>query len=116
HFPLDDEETAEIVAEVEDIIGTGLNGWQWHCLEILEILGDRGFDMDDRLDQYILNIALKRSRLLSNLRRFVWTFGTGSKATAADRIEIRQAIESLLLLEGKPLTGAEIRERLLMER
>ena len=115
HYPLDEEETIEIVAEAEDIIGSGLNGRQWHCSEILKILGERGLDMDGRLDQYIVNIALMRSKLLANLGRLVWASGTASRLTSADRIEIIQAIESLLLMEGRPLSGSEIRERLLME-
>jgi len=115
HYPLDEEETIEIVAEAEDIIGSGLNGRQWHCSEILKILGERGLDMDGRLDHYIVNIALMRSKLLANLGRLVWASGTASRLTSADRIEIIQAIESLLLMEGRPLSGSEIRERLLME-
>ena len=35
--------------------------------------------------------------------------------TAGDRIEIRQAIESLLRIEGKPLSGPDIHKRLLKE-
>ena len=115
HFPLDDDETTEIVAEVEDIIGTGLNGRQWHCIELLKILGERGLDMDGRLDQYVVNIALKRSNFLSSLGRLMWTSVMSTGVTSADRIEIRQAIESLLQIEGKPLAASEIRERLLME-
>lgn len=115
HYPLDDEETIEIVAEAEDIIASGLNRRQWHCSEILKILGERGLDMYGKLDQYLVNIALKRSKMLANLGRLVWTSGTATRMTSADRIEIRQAIESLLLMEGKPLSGSEIRERLLME-
>ncbi len=115
HYPLDEEETIEIVAEAEDIIGSGLSERQWHCSEILKILGERGLDMDGRLDHYIVNIALMRSKLLANLGRLVWASGTASRLTSADRIEIIQAIESLLLMEGRPLSGSEIRERLLME-
>lgn len=115
HYPLDEEETIELVAETEDIIGSGLNGRQWHCSEILRILGERGLDMAGKLDQYIVNIALKQSKMLANLGRLVWASGTATRMTSSDRIEIRQAIESLLLMEGKPLSGSEIRERLLME-
>jgi hypothetical protein len=115
HYPLDEEETIEIVAEAEDIIASGADGRQWHCSEILRILGDHGLDMDGKLDQYIVNIALNRSKMLVNLGRLVWATGTATRMTSADRIEIKQAIESLLLMEGRPLSGAEIRKRLLME-
>ena len=116
HYPLDEEETQEITAEVEDIIASGPKGRQWHCSELNEILCEHGLDMDGRLTPYVINIGLKRSKTLVDLRRLVWAAGrTATRMTAGDRIEIRQAIESLLRIEGKPLSGPDIRKRLLKE-
>jgi hypothetical protein len=116
HYPLDEEETQEVIAEVEDIIASGPKGRQWHCSELHKILCERGLDMDGRLNQYVINIGLKRSKTLVDLKRLVWMAErTATKMTASDRIEIRQAIESLLRIEGKPLGGSDIRKRLLKE-
>ncbi|MFH1446232.1 MAG: sigma factor-like helix-turn-helix DNA-binding protein, partial [Chloroflexota bacterium] len=116
HYPLSEEETQEMIDTAEEIIALGTEGRQWHCSELLEIMSERGLDMDGRLTQYIINIGLGRSKTLVDLRRLVWMAGkTATRITASDRIEVRQAIESLLRIEGKPLSGPEIRKRLLME-
>ncbi len=114
HYPLSEEETQEMIVGAEDIISSGTEGRQWHCSELQEILCERGLDMDGRLTQYIINIGLKRSKTLVDLKRLVWVDGkTTIRMTPNDRIEIRQAIESLLRIEGKPISGPEIRNRLL---
>ncbi len=116
HYPLDEEETQEMIAEVEDIIASGPKGRQWHCSELHEILCEHGLDMDGRLTQYVINIGLKRSKKLVDLKRLVWTAGrTATRMTAGNRIDIRQAIESLLRIEGGPLSYSDIRKRLLKE-
>jgi hypothetical protein len=116
HYPLSEEETQEMIETAEEIIASGTEGRQWHCSELLEIMCERGLDMDGRLTQYIINIGLGQSKTLVDLRRLVWMAGkTATRITANDRIEVRQAIESLLRIEGKPLSGPEIRKRLLTE-
>ena len=67
HYPLDEEETQEIIADVEDIIASGPKGRQWHCSELHEILCEHGLDMDGRLTPYVINIGLKRSKTLVDL-------------------------------------------------
>lgn len=116
HFPLTEDETEEVVSEAEAIIEEGDAGKQWHCAELFNELAERGFDYDGKLDKYILHIALSRSQLLSNLGRLVWAQKTNRKLTQADRIDVRQAVESLLQSEDGPLTAKQIRQRLSKQR
>ncbi|NLA40340.1 MAG: hypothetical protein GX874_02850, partial [Smithella sp.] len=117
HYPLNEEETQEIITEIEEIIESGPNGRQWHCSELYEILCARGLDMDGRLTQYVINISLKYSKKLVNLKRLVWMADKKAiNIIHSNRIEINQAIESLLRIEGKPLDGSEICKRIMEKR
>lgn len=116
HFPLSDDEADIVVAETEDLIESGKTERQWHCSEICEALAERGIDFEGRLNPYVVNIALQRSKSLAYLRRLVWTAAAGRKLTSAHRIGVPQAIASLLRDEGRPMSSQEIREKLTKER
>lgn len=116
HFPLASDEADLVVAETEDLIESGQTERQWHCSEIYEGLAERGIDFEGRLNPYVINIALRRSESLANLRRLVWTAAAGRKLTSAHRIGVPQAIVSLLRDEGRPMSYQEIREKLTKER
>jgi len=116
HFPLSEDETSELVAEVEGIITTGPAQRQWHCREICEILGSRGLDFGGRLTQYILNIALSESALLKYLGRLIWAAQSDGVATAAERIDVSRAAEALLRSAGGPMRAKEIMANLTKAR
>lgn len=116
HYPLSSEETELVVAEVEDVIESGAAGRQWSCAELCEVLGERGIELDDRLTIYTLNIALQKSRSLAYLGRFVWSRAEGMALSSAHRIDMRQAVVALLRAEGRPLTIAEVRDKLTQNR
>jgi len=116
HCPLTPKELALIEAEVEDIAGGADSTKQWHTSELLDELLERGLDFDGKITKYIINIALRNSKTFSNMRRMVWGYKDAWKATAASRLDMRQAIMALLEEAGRPLSTLEIRERLEGER
>jgi len=116
HFPLSDDEADLVVAETEDLIESGKAERQWHCNEICDALAERGIDFEGRLNPYVVNIALQRSKSLAYLGRLMWTAAAGRKLTSVHRIDVHQAIVSLLRDEGRPMNYLQIREKLAKER
>lgn len=116
HFPLSDDEAGLVVAETEDLIESGKAERQWHCSEICEELAKRGIDFEGRLNPYVVNIALQRSKALAYLGRLVWTMAAGRILTTAHRIGVPQAIVSFLRDEGRPMSYQELHEKLTKER
>lgn len=112
HCPLADEELALVRAEVEDVVSGGEPARQWHASELCDALLDRGLAFDGRLTKYVVNHALKGSARLVDLRRMVWGLSNEWQAGAAARLDVRQAVIDLLEHEGRPMTTAEVRERL----
>jgi hypothetical protein len=116
HCPLAKDELDQIVSEVEDIISSGDSARQWHTSELMDELLDRGFDFDGRISKYIINIALQSSELLVYMKRMVWGLKGSWSESAASRLDLRQAVISLLESEGMPMTTNEIRDRLFADR
>ncbi|PIZ23030.1 MAG: hypothetical protein COY49_05475 [Comamonadaceae bacterium CG_4_10_14_0_8_um_filter_57_29] len=112
HCPLTPKELALIEAEVEDIAAGAEPTKQWHTSELLDELLERGFDFDGKLTKYIINIALRNSKTFSNMRRMVWGYKEAWQASAASRLDMRQAVMALLEEAGRPLSTLEIKERL----
>ncbi len=115
HFPLSDDETGSVVSEVENML-LEAPGKQWHTDEIVDALGGRGLDLGGKLNKYILNHALKSSKILAYLGRLVWAVKSGSARGKADRIGVWQAVVALLDTNGGPMRTEEIRNRLSSER
>jgi hypothetical protein len=103
-----------IAEESAEIIQDGEPGKQWHASELLEELKARGVVRDDRVDKHVVDIALHEHQLLQSLGRMVWA-APGSTTDAA-RIEVRQALVSILQQAGEPLTTDELRQRLIALR
>lgn len=112
HCPLTPEELALIEAEVEDIAAGADPAKQWHTSELLDELLERGFDFDGKLTKYIINVALHKSESFVNMRRMVWGCKENWQASAASRLDMRQAVMALLEDAGHPLSTLEIRQRL----
>ena len=112
HCPLTPKELALIEAEVEDIAAGADPTKQWHTSELLDELLERGFDFDGKLTKHIINIALRSSKTFSNMRRMIWGYKEAWQASAASRLDMRQAVMALLEEAGRPLSTLEIRERL----
>ncbi|GAC1315560.1 MAG: hypothetical protein NVSMB28_00240 [Collimonas sp.] len=116
HCPLTPEEMDVLREETEDIILSGSNGRQWTCFELVEKLGERALDFEDRINRYVVHLALHKSSVLSNLGRFVWTQSGERPSGTQDRIDITQATLSVLQSIGRPMTRVEIRAALLRDR
>ena len=117
HLPLSDEQMSHILCLAEDVVCFESSpGRQWHTSEILSELSERLDDENfEGLDKYVLNIALSKSRLLTSLKRMTWAIA-GQDADEKTRIDIHQAIISIVKDAGHPLTRREIKERLLAVR
>lgn len=112
HCPLLPEQMLSLRIEVEDIISGGLSSKQWHSSEIYDELLNRGFSYDGHITKYIINIALASSPSLVYLRRMIWGVRGRWEANAAARLDVKQAIISLLEEEGKPMSTVQIRSKL----
>ena len=116
HLPLSDKQMSHVCDLVEDIVCLESSGRQWHTSEILSELSERLDDGDfERLDKYVLNIALSKSTMLRPLKRMTWVTA-GQDADEKTRIDIHQAVVSIVTDAGRPLTRNEIKERLLAVR
>ncbi len=116
HCPLNPSQMLAIRAEVEDIISGGSSSKQWHSSELYEELLNRGFEYEGKLTKYIINIALSNSTNLVYLRRMIWGVRGKWNDNADARLDVKQAIVSLLEEEGKPMSTAQIRSRLIEGR
>lgn len=116
HSPLDTEELALLREAAEDLVLAGTPGRQWSCAEMLDLLGPETLELGERANQYTLQIALRTSNVLTDLGRLMWKAKGEGGARDATRIDLSQAIISILESNGGPLTREQIREKLLRER
>ncbi len=116
HISLDPGSLRVLGEEAEEIVADGSTGRQWHASEILAALVERGSGLTSSADKYIVDIALQRSGGLQRLGRMMWTAGVYGTEQHALRIDVRQAVISLLQQAEKPLRAGEIRQRLVAIR
>lgn len=116
HYPLSTVEKEMLNAETSEIILSGPIDRQWSCFELVKALASRELPFSERIDQYVLNIALQDEPSVSNLGRLVWTRSGTRPSTTADRIDVMQAVMTVLANYGAPMTRNEIRRALLDER
>lgn len=116
HFPLDEAETKLVVSETEDIVGGYAPGRQWHAREICDALEERGFEFGGRLDPYVVSLALRGSIRMTYLGRMVWVSSASGTTGSANRLDVHQAIVSILEDAGAALSTYDVRARLSRER
>lgn len=116
HCPLDAQELSLLREAAEALVLGGSPERQWSCAEMLDLLGGESLDLQERANQYILQIALIESSVLVNLGRLVWKAKGEGRNSGATRIDLSQAILSILEANGGPLTRDEIRDTLMRER
>lgn len=116
HLHITPASAAQVIEEVEEIVASGMVDRQWHSSEILSSLIERDAELLSEVDKYSLNHVLKSSAALEYLGRMTWSQLHVSDAAQRQRIDIRQAILSLLTSAGEPLTTEEIRQRLVAVR
>ncbi len=116
HCSLNADELNVIRSRCEELILNSTESRQWSCSELADILENEGLDFDNRLNRYIVNIALTQSHFLSNLKRMIWTRATDAPSSSAHRVDLSQAVESLLINTGRPMTTNEVKEAIQRER
>jgi hypothetical protein len=115
HISLPDAVLSQLTDGVQEIVSEGPPGRQWHAAELVAELNERQVEGAMKIDKFLLNIALKRFSTLKDLGRLVWA-APDAQTSESSRIDIRQAIISILHEAGSPLTTAEIRERVSANR
>ena len=113
HLNTSSAELERIADEASGIILNGPAGKQWHSAELLGGLIEGGF-AGEHLNKYVVDYALRKASGLIRLGRMAWT--AADDITAGERIDIRDAVQSLVFDAGRPLTTAEIRQRLVALR
>ena len=111
HVPLPDEQMSRIRMEAEDIVCSEASGRQWHTSEILSELSERLDGGFERLDKYVVDIALSKSEILRPLGKMTWV-EAGQDIDEQTRIDIHQAVIALIKAAGYPLSTSDIKERL----
>lgn len=113
HLSLAAEESSLIREEAEGVVLSGPTGRQWHSAEIFAALLERDIATES-LSKYVVDFVLRGSGALRRLGRMTWV--EADLATSSDRIDIRQAVISLVQEAGRPLTTGEIHQRLVALR
>ena len=116
HCPLTPSQMLSVRAEVEDIIAGGSPSKQWHSNELCDELLNRGFSFEGKLTKYVINFALADSPNLVYLGRMIWGVRGKWSENRDARLDVKQAVISLVENEGKPMTTAQIRSRLIEGR
>jgi len=110
HLPVTQEQMQRILTEAEEIIAVQAPGKQWHSSELLGEISERLDDEAKNLDKYVLGVILKKSQIVIPLGKMTWALAQPS--ATQPRVDIYQAILSILKGAGRPLSTAEIKERL----
>lgn len=109
------EELDRAREEAERFILAGPAHRQWHCSEILSALIEGEVPIG-HMTKYVIDFLLRGSRVLKNLGRMTWVADSDNSWAATNRIDIRQAIISLIEAAGRPLYSAEVQSRLVAVR
>lgn len=113
HYPLSDSEEKNIILFVEEKVKS--DDKQWHTDELLKLLKKERPDLvSDKLDKYVLNIALGHAPSLIYLGKMVWI--DSASETDAERLNISQVVANILLNQGRPLRVEEIEKEILKVR
>ena len=115
HVSFSADQMLQVRTEAEEIICADGSGRQWHTSEILSELSGRLNDGFEGLDKYVLDIALSKSEILNPLGKMTWV-ETGQDTHDGTRIDIHQAVISLVKAAGHPLSTNEIKECLRVVR
>ncbi len=116
HIAVSAENLEDIREAAEVIVSSSAGRKQWHASEILAALVDEDAVSIDGVDAYVLDHALRESGRLQRLGRMMWTSDTEITNNEFDRINLRQAVISILESSGRPLATKEIKQSLVAVR
>ncbi len=114
HVPASVEQLTALAEEAAEIVHESEEGKQWHASELLAELQRRGVVDDEKIDKHVINIALREQQQLRPLGRMVWV--VEGAANDGVRIEVRQALITILQQAGQPLSSQQLRQRLIAVR
>lgn len=115
HLPISAEAIELLADEAEQVVAEGPVGRQWHSAEIANAIIERGSAVVPVVDKYILDIALRRCSTLEKLGRMIWSVSNNG-VEENYKIDLRQAIISILQEAQTPLHASEIKRRLISMR
>ncbi len=115
HIALSEDEKDLVRQEAETMLMAGPVGRQWHTAEILAGLLEADVALAC-LDSYIIDYLLREVGSLRRLGRLTWVVGQSGTEKTSDRIDIRQAVVAFVEEAGRPLSHAEIKQRLVAVR
>lgn len=116
HNPLTEDDSASIIEAVEDFVEKGPATKQWHASDFVSLVSEIDLDSELIVNSYLISLALRRSERLVSLGRMVWALKASGAVGVSNRIDVRQAVISVLQDAGRPLTAHEVRGQLTRER
>ena len=116
HCPLSPEQMESLRGAAEELILQDPSERQWHCSEIREALADLAFDNDHQINDHIIDLALMESTVLTRFKRFIWSRKSENHGGEDRRINLKEAVRTIIEASTKPLKTAEIRAILERER
>lgn len=108
HLNVDPRLRKEVVDLVLDIMRNGPECKQWHCHELLEMLTDQVGELPSIDSGHLLSAVIKGTPGLDYLGRQVWVYVGAKKKGLTNRVDLRQACESIIRAAGRPLTRTEL--------
>lgn len=109
HVAISDADIDEVVAALEQVFAEGPVGKQWHCSELVAAIQEQRPDLPPILDQYVVNIILRRSTVVNYLGRQVWALKISGAASTRDRLDVTDLMLAVLTRAGRPMTTAEVK-------
>ena len=114
HIPFSEEWMDLVRSKAEQVVCSESLDRRWRISEILSEMAKFPGDDFQRLDLYILKIALSKSSLLGRLKNGAWVH-VESQVEKLKRVNCLEAIASILKKAGEPLSSSEIKRRLAEE-
>lgn len=84
---------------------------QWHVSELADAVRAAEIAAPDKPDNYVVQYALSLSQQLVSLKRMIWGLRSVYPESASSRLDRSVLIEQVLTEVGRPLSNAELKER-----
>ena len=115
HINISEDIEAEICDHVEEIIESGPTAKQWHCHELITLIDEQRPDLPQIPNGHVLNVLLQSSEELKFFGRQICGLKRDS-GSLDKRLDISQAVESILEKAGKPLKTKQIKSEMSKQR
>ena len=115
HCGLTAEQMDMLRAEMEDVMEGADASRQWHAMELRDEMAARGLGFEGKLTKYVASFILRQSEQVEDLGRLIWKL-KADDGKATERLDVRQAVLQLLEREGRPMSTASIRAKLIEGR